>query len=87
MSGVLVVGMVMGMSTVAQMPMSTVAQMPLPFLCLPTSEYEHPNLVMDFGDGVSHTMTINEGYSLLHAILRLIWLAVFFQMKFLTERK
>ena len=28
-------------------------------------------LVMDFGDDVSHTMTIYEGYSLLHASLRL----------------
>ena len=28
-------------------------------------------LVMNFGDGVSHTMTIYEGHSLLHAILRL----------------
>ena len=42
---------------------------------------------MDFGDGVSHTMTIYEDYALLHATLRLICLAVFFQMKFLTERR
>ena len=32
-------------------------------------------------------MTIYEGYALLHTILRLIWLAVFFQMKFLTEHR
>ena len=34
---------------------------------------------MDFGDDVSQTMTVNEGYAPLHAILRLIWLAMIFQ--------
>ena len=34
---------------------------------------------MDSGDGASHVTTIYEGYALLDAILRLIWLAMIFQ--------
>ena len=46
-------------------------------------------LVMDFGHGVSHAMTVYEGYALLHAILRLNLAGSYlteYWMKILTER-
>ena len=66
---------------------STVAQMPLPFAYGSDGDSTprgvgfrlSPHSVMDSGDGASHSMTIYEGYALLNAILRLIWLAMIFQ--------
>ena len=45
---------------------------------------------MDFGDGVSHTMTVHEGYALLHTILRLNLAGsnvTEYWMRILTERR